>query len=425
MTPTMAQGLSPVREALPNGAVVIVRSTAAAPAVTINATLLAGGLYEPADLPGLAYLAAKSLDRGTERRDAALVAAQLDDLGIALKATASRHTFTVSVTCLSEDFSAVLELVADVIRRPTFPQAEVEKRRAEVITAVRQDDDNPAVRAGDEVLELLYGGGHPYGRRRKGTVESLDRIGREALASFHSRYFRPSVLSLVVVGDVTSGQVFERAAAEFGDWAGAPAGAVVVPAPPAASARRYRAIGMPGKSQADVAYGFNTISRLDPRYHAYWIMNNVLGQFGLGGRLADNIRERQGMAYYAFSSFDATIGEGPLLVRAGVDPGDVERALDAIDTEVRALGEEGPTATEFDQSRDFLIGSIPRMFETNASTAEFLQVAELFGLGLDYDRRLPELIRAVSIDDVRAAAADVLRPERAAVAVAGPVVDPS
>ena len=186
------------------------------------------------------------------------------------------------------------------------------------------------------------------------------------------------------------------------------------------SARRERMFAMPGKPQTDIAYGFTTISRLDPRYCAYWMMNNILGQFGLGGRLAENIRERQGMAYYAFSVFDANVGEGPLMVRAGVDPQNVRRAIDAIDLEVRHLGLEGPTAVEMQETRDSLIGSIPRMFETNESIAEFLQTGEQFGLGLDYDRRLPGLLDAVTRDEVASAAAEVLEPARAAVAVAGP-----
>ena len=174
------------------------------------------------------------------------------------------------------------------------------------------------------------------------------------------------------------------------------------------------------KAQTDIAYGFTATSRLDPRYYAYWMMNNILGQFGLGGRLAENIRERQGMAYYAFSVFDSSVGEGPLLIRAGVDPQNVARALEAIDAEVGQLGTDGPTPAEMKDTRDALIGSIPRMFETNHSIAAFLQTSEHFGLGLDYDQRLPALLQAVTLDEVRAAAAEVLHPDRAAVAVAGP-----
>ena len=181
---------------------------------------------------------------------------------------------------------------------------------------------------------------------------------------------------------------------------------------------------MPEKPQSDVAYGFVTIGRLDPAYYAYWVMNNILGQFGLGGRLAENIRERQGMAYYAFSGFDPSVGPGPLVIRAGVDPRNVDRAIAAIDAEVTALGASGPTEREMAETRQYLIGSIPRLLETNPGIAAFLQLSEFFGLGLDYDRRLPGLIQSVSIEQVRAAAAAVLHPERAALAVAGPVARP-
>jgi zinc protease len=177
---------------------------------------------------------------------------------------------------------------------------------------------------------------------------------------------------------------------------------------------------MPGKSQTDIVYGFPTVRRLDHRYYAYWMMNNVLGQFGLGGRLADNIRERQGMAYYAFSSLEPAAGEAPLLIRAGVDPHNVDRAVAAIDFEVATLAAGGPTATELEETRGYLVGSIPRMLETNESVASFLQASEEFGLGTDFDRRLPALLQGVSLADVGAAAAEALDPDRAAVAIAGP-----
>jgi zinc protease len=423
-TPTLSSSLSPVRATLDNGAVVIVQETSATPAVAINATFLAGSLHEPADLPGLAYLTGRVIDRGTEHRSADVIAEELDERGISLHVGTTRHTMTLSCTCLAEDFSDVLAIVMDVARRPAFPDRELAKRRAEAMTIVRQDDDNPAVRALVGLSELLYGADHPYGRRAKGTIASLERIDREAIVRFHGRYVRPAVLTLAVVGDVGATDVIDRAAAELDGWTGAPAGPIVVPPPLMPQVRRLRVVPMPGKSQTDIAYGFTTISRLDPRYYAYWMMNNILGQFGLGGRLADNIRERQGMAYYAFSTFDPTFGEGPLVVRAGVDPKNVDRALEAIDTEVRQLGAEPPTPVEVAETREFLIGSIPRLLETNYSIAGFLQACEQYGLGLDYDRRLPALLEAVTNEEIRSAAAEVLCPERAAVVVAGPDVPP-
>jgi zinc protease len=177
---------------------------------------------------------------------------------------------------------------------------------------------------------------------------------------------------------------------------------------------------MPGKPQSDIAYGLTALRRLDPRYYAGWMLNNILGQFGLGGRLAENIRERQGMAYYAYSTLDARVAEGPLVIRAGVDPANVPRALAAIDAEVAALGEGGPTRAEVEETRESLIGSVPRMLETNESIAEFLQTAEQFDLGLDFDLQLPGLLAQVTYDDIMDVARELLRPGRASVAIAGP-----
>jgi zinc protease len=420
MTSTLTSGLLPVRVALENGAVVIAQKTTSTPAVSINATFRAGSVYEPDHLTGLAYLTGRVIDRGTARRTAEVIAEELDERGVSLRVVTTRHAMTISCTCLAEDFSEVLALVMDVARRPVFPEPELAKRRAEAITALRQDEDNPAVRAVEGLMALLYGPRHPYGRPAKGTIETIERIDRDAIAAFHARHVRPAVLSLVVVGDVREQAAIDLAAAELAGWTGPAAGPVGVPPPGVPATRRKRVIPMRGKPQTDIAYGFTTISRFDPRYYAYWMMNNILGQFGLGGRLADNIRERQGMAYYTFSSFDPAFGEAPLVVRAGVDPGNVERAVDAIDAEVRQLGAEGPTPTEVEETREFLIGSIARMLETNYRIAAFLQTCEQFGLELDLDRRLPALLRGVTIDEIRSAAAEVLRPERAALSIAGP-----
>jgi len=176
---------------------------------------------------------------------------------------------------------------------------------------------------------------------------------------------------------------------------------------------------MMNKSQTDIAYGFETITRRDPSYHAYSLMNNILGQYSLGGRLGDSIREQQGMAYYVYSSFEANLMPGPLLIRAGVSPANVLRAVASVDAELRKLVDSGPTEQEIVESKQYLIGSMPRTLETNMGIATFLQTAEFFDLGLDYDRRMPDLLRAVTADEVHTAAR-AIDPDRATVVVAGP-----
>jgi zinc protease len=420
MNTVVHAGLSPVRQQLPNGAVVLAQQTATHPAVTVFLSLHAGSLYDPPEQAGLAYFVSRVIDRGTERRTADALAEELDGRGVTLNTSVARHLFTVSFTCLAEDLDALLDLAADVICRPTFPEIEVATRRGEVITAIRQDDDNPSSVATETLFERLYRDGHPYGRRTKGSIEIVERIDRAALARFHADRFRPNGLLAVLVGDVEPARAIASTARAFGEWNTPPAAKVVPPSAPPATRRELEAVRMPGKSQSDIAYGFIGVSRLDPDYYATVLLNNVLGQYGLGGRLGDSIRERQGMAYYAFSSFEGNVAEGPLLVRAGVAPENVDRTLASIDAEIARIVADGVTSAELEDSQRYLIGSMPRMLETNGGIASFLQSVEFFDLGLDFDRRLPGLLDGVTVGDVNRAAVRLLDPARATIVVAGP-----
>jgi zinc protease len=177
---------------------------------------------------------------------------------------------------------------------------------------------------------------------------------------------------------------------------------------------------MMSKSQADIAYGFVGVRRSDPDFVALNVMNNALGQYAIGGRLGDNIRERQGMAYYVVSSIDAGIGPGPLVIRAGVSADNVERTVASIDAELAAVVRDGFTAKEIDESKGYLIGSLPRQLETNAGIAAFLLHAEVYGLGLDYDVRMRQQVQAVTLEAANAGARRLLDPTKATIAVAGP-----
>ncbi len=214
-------------------------------------------------------------------------------------------------------------------------------------------------------------------------------------------------------------------AAFGGNWKRDPPASIVPPPPKRATGRARVVLPMMNKSQADIAYGFTTIARNDPAYYAFWLMNVAFGQYAIGGRLGDsNIRERQGMAYCVSSAFDANVVAGPLVIRAGVSPANASiGTVASIDEEIVRLTRDGLTNQELDESRRYLVGSIPRSLETNAAIANFLQTGEFFGLGLDYDARLPDLLDAVTMDEVNAAARQALDPQRATVVIAGPYAD--
>jgi len=418
---TLAQrGLSPIRAVLDNGVRVIAKHSGATPAVTVHASFNAGTVFDPAEHLGLSHFVSRTIDRGTAAHPADEIAERLDFRGVSLAITVNRHALSLVCTCLVEDLDPILGTLADIVMQPAFPDREVETRRGEIVTMIRQDEDNPAAMAAEGLLALLYGQAHPYGRRPRGTVETVERIRRSSLHAFHAARFAPDSLLLVMVGDLDPQRAIQWADRAFGGWDGQAAAEPQFPPVEAVHERRVHVIPMMNKAQADIAYGFTTIVRSDPAFYAYWLMNNILGEYSIGGRLGDSIRERQGMAYYVFSALDANVIPGPLVIRAGVNPANVDRALASIDEEITRMAADGPTERELEESRQFLVGSLPRRLETNGGIANFLQMVEFFDLGMDYDLRVPDLLARVTRDEVHAAARAVLDPAKAAVVVAGP-----
>jgi zinc protease len=413
-------GLAPIRTTLDNGVTCLAKSTAMTPAVSISLAIRAGSSADRPGEEGTAWLLSRVIDRGTATRSAADIAEELDSRGITLTVNVTRHLFSLVCTCLSEDFEPVLALLGEMLIAPSLPDAELATRKGEVITALRQDEENPRVRATEALMALLYPDGHPYGRRTKGSIEIVEGLTRDRLQGLHAARFAPSELTAIVVGDVEASRAAAIVARVFDGWRRPAPAPIPLASPTAATTRRRLVIPMMNKSQADIAYGFTTLTRRDPAYDALWLMNNAFGQYAIGGRLGDRIRERQGIAYDVSSSLDADVIEGPLAIRVGVGPADVDRAIASIDEEVARLVRDGLTPKELDESRRYLAGSLPRALETNAAIANFLQIEEFFGLGLDYDARLPERLGAVTLEDVQAAAGRAMSPERAAVAIAGP-----
>jgi len=413
--------LNPARTVLDNGVTVIAKANHTTPAVSLLIGVRAGAYADSPDREGTAALCARVLDRGTVTRPAEVIADDLDGRGASLSVVTGRHQMAISATCLSDDFGAVLTLAADIARHPAFPDGEVNTRRADLITSIRQDEDNPAPMAVDAFARALYGS-HPYARKVRGSVGTVESIRRQDLVRFYQKGFQPHAITVVVVGDIAEDAAIAAIGKAFGDWTSAEKERVPVVVADAVAPveRQLVTVPMMNKAQADLAYGFVGIRRSHPEFPAFSVMNNALGQYAIGGRLGDSIRERQGMAYYVFSSLDASLGAGPFTIRAGVSADNVERAIASIDTELAMVLESGFTAQEIDESKSYLVGSLPRQLETNAAIASFLLNADFFDLGLDYDVRLPGLIQSVTLDAANAAARQLLDPSRATIAVAGP-----
>jgi zinc protease len=407
------------RHVLSNGLVALVQRNPSTPTVSVRGELGIGAVNEPAAQNGLAVFTGAALIRGAGERSFQQIVAETEELGASVNAGGGMHSTGFSGKALAEDLPLVIAILADMVARPTFPAHEVERLRGQFLTGLRESEQETGTQATRAVRSLLFPPEHPYSRLSSGTIETVQALTREDLVAFHSRY-RPSG-AIAVVGDVEPQAVIEELERRLGGWAPpGPAPEQELPPVPPLSAPTRRDIPMPGKVQSDVIWAVHGLRRSDPDYYAAMMGNMVLGRLGMGGRLGEQVREQQGMAYYCYSGLEADKGAGPWSAVAGVNPANVERAIEAIMQEVKQFVADGPSAQELSDARDFLTGSLVLGLETNDGIAGTLLTIERHGLGLDYIDRYPAIIGAVTHEQIVEAARRYLSTERYALAVAGP-----
>jgi zinc protease len=409
------------RAVLPSGLVVLGQARQTEPSVVVHVRLQAGATRDPDGRLGLATFTARMLLRGTASRSFAELNETTDSLGATLSIDAGRHYVELTIRCLREDLPTLLHVASDVLREPTFPEEEVEKVRNELLSGIREADNDTRATADRLLRVLLYPAPHPYGRRVLGEATSVADISRDELVAFHAANYGPAVATVAVVGGVAGfGDAVALLGSRFADWktGATPPPSAPVPALPDPGLRSETTIA--GKSQADLAIGFPTLSRLDPAYDAFDTANLVLGRLGLMGRLGASVRDRQGLAYYAFSQVEPDRIASSWVARAGVGPDDVERAIESVVAEVRRLAAEPVAEEELTDAKSYLTGVLPLALESNGGTAATLLAIEQYDLGLDYLERYPVSVTALTADELLAAVRAHLDPDRLAIAVALP-----
>ncbi|MBI3741932.1 MAG: insulinase family protein, partial [Chloroflexi bacterium] len=362
-----------------------------------------------------------ALIRGTRKRTFQKLNDELDKVGMSFGIGAGRETISFSGKCLTEDFDRWLDLAADVLLHPTFPRAEVEKLRHEILADLKEAEDDTGHVARRDFLELCYPHGHPYYHFIDGTPASVKRLAISQLREFHARFFRPDLTTIVIVGDLRASAAIEKIARAFGKWQarGAPPPYNIPDAPRLVNISR-RDKTLAGKTQSDLYIGYPGIRRNNPDYYALVVGDLIFGRIGLSGRLGAKVRDEMGLAYYVYSGVEANLGAGPWTIHAGINPKNIQRAIDAIVAETKRLREEQVTQDELNEAKDFMIGSLAIGLETNDGVAGTLANIELHQLGLDYLQRYPQIIRSVSAEQIRAATQKYAQIDSYALAIAGP-----
>lgn len=416
-----APRLSIQRQRLANGMTILGNERALTPAVVIRASIQAGSMYDPPGKEGLGYFTARMMQRGTSRHTFQQISEMTDRVGASLNVDGLEHSLQVSAQCLRDDLDLIIGLIAEIIREPIFPPQEMEKFRGDVLARLHEQQDDTGSVSEKQFRQLAYPSDHPYHRWPLGDEVSVASFTRDDLTGFHHRYVQPNRMNIAFAGGISFGEFADKIARALTGWSvSGPSAPFSIPdvLPPNGVIRRD--ISLPSKTQSDIVLGRPTLKRSNPDFYALSMADLILGGLGLYGRLGTTVRDQQGLAYYVHSSVDASLGPGPWQVRAGVNPVNIERAIESIIKEVDQIRTQPVHDEELADSKSYLTGILPLSLETNDGVARMLQRIEMYDLGLDYLDRYPGIINGLMKDQVREAATRYFSTSQIVVVTAGP-----
>lgn len=408
------------RRVLPNGITVLVRENFTSESVVISGYLSVGSLDEKPEQGGIAYLTAQGLMRGTENRSFQDIFETIESVGARIAFAAGTHTTRVFGKALAEDLPLLLEVITDVVQKSTFPDIEFERLKAQHLTSLAMRDQDTHARAELAFDELAYPA-HPYRLPTDGFRETVQALKVEMLRGFHAAHYSPEGMVLAIVGAVDAQKAVATVAETLGDWK--PHSKYERPPLPNADhprSKQRRDVYLEGKSQSDLVVGIPGPSRYHENYLAAALGNNILGRFGLYGRLGEAVRKTAGLAYYAYSTLSGGPGPGPWQVNAGVNPANIERAVEIISDEIRRISTQPVELEELRDNQANFIGGLPLRLESNEGVCAALLHIERYDLGLDYYQRYPQTIAEITPENVLEIAKEFFDQDRLVIGVAGP-----
>jgi len=395
--PAWAQSPAVNRARLPNGLTVLVRENPTAPVVGMSLIVKMGTRWETTDNAGISNLVQLMIVRGTTTRDGSQIVEAADRMGGSIEAVGDADYSEISATALSRHWVELLELVADVALRPTFPDGVVAAVRDFLLRQVRNRGDKPYDVALDTLTARIFGR-HPYAWDPIGLKDSLERLGRDALLAHYKRHYVPGGMVLAVSGRVKTAEVMAQAARLFGAMPAGPAPAAAPPAPPAAAPWRETRV-VPG-AQAQILVGALAPALTDPEYPAVKVLASVLGG-GMAGRFFAELRDKQGLAYTTAAQYPARVDHSYFLAQLGTAPENVARAEAALRAQLERAQREPVSAEELRVAKAYLLGNLAMDRRTNARQAWYLAAYEQSGVGYEFLERYVAAVRAVTAADVQ------------------------
>jgi zinc protease len=421
-TPAAPKSLVPQsvhKTRLKNGIQVWIVERHQVPVVSLNLVLHTGSASDPPGQWGLATFTSSLLDEGAAGKSSLQLSDELDYLGADLSASSGFDFTAVSLDVPSERLQPSLELMADIVQRPDFPEKEVDRIKKELLTALRQQRDEPTSVASYFFPKLIYPEAHRYSEMAGGGETAIKGFDRAALRAFHQAAYRPEQATIVVVGDVTTDQVTKDLEETFGSWQaqGKPLSELHFPEAPQMSQRKVVIVDKPGAAQTTVMIGWQGVARHTEDYYALEVLNTILGD-SFTSRLNQNLREKNGYTYGAGSAFVMRKERGPFYARASVQTDKTGPAVTEFFKELRGISQVVDDE-ELEKAKNYLAYRFPAEFETDSDIADQLTELVVYSLPEDTHANYVERIQAVTAEHVQAAAKKYIHSDHMLVLLVG------
>ena len=370
---------------------------------------------------GLASLTADLLDQGAGAWDANAIAERLEAVGAEMSIEAQRDMASASLRSLTQQpaLNQALETLAQVISQPRFAEADFERMRANVLTSLSRDEQDPGTLGQKAIYRRIFGD-HPYAAEPSGTPDSVAALNREDLARFHARHYVARNAVVALVGAVSRAEA-EAIATQL--TAGLAQGEPLPPLPPVADPPTavLESIAFPS-TQTHVFTGQPGMKRTDPDYFTLYVGNHILGGSGLVSLLMEEVREKRGLSYSVYSYFLPLAERGPFIAALSTKNDQGQGAREVLMATIERFRTQGPTPEELTAAIKNITGGFPLRIAGNGKIAQYLAMIGFYGLPLDYLDRFNDRISAVTAEDIRDAFQRRIDPARFATVMVGPAV---
>ena len=406
----------PFTTSLDNGLKVVLVDNKRLPLVSYRLAFLSGDANEPGDQVGVTSAMASMLTEGTVNYSSRELAEKIERLGASVSASSSEDFLIIAASSLSIYSSEILQLMAEIVFRPVFPETELDLYKRNTIENLKFQRSQPNFLANEQTARVLYGE-HPYSRISPSAAD-VEKLSRAVLAEAHQNLLIPNDAVLIVVGDVDREDLVSEIGEQFGTWETGAKSLSQISDPPPRTGRTLTIVDRPGSAQANIVLANIAIERNHPDYFAAIVMNQILGA-GASSRVFMNLREEKGYTYGAYTRLDTKRLAGDFEASAEVRTAVTGDSLREFFYELERIRTEPVGEAELADAKNFLTGVFPIRAETQEGLTNLIVNQELYNLPADYLQTYRSNIEAVTSADVRRVAEKYVLPDDVAIVIVG------